>query len=531
LREGQEIDEALRAIRDRVSAIGQEHVPHDTQLDAVRHFWRTKRLPSLKDGRLVSFGLCVPPVSDGPPIMEDCARFGILLDELEQWADNPRCYRRCYQGLLTSYFRYDIHHPKTPTEGKQNWIALRQYLAGRLPAISTGDVNPEWVTCALSNREVLSDTPCASYAKELLKGEGGRLRLVRSAFLIDDASWFLRELIVAQVVAATNEGDDAFRGLVSRLLALIKPNLVLRDRGLGLILDRYAALSNPAVNESLRNCAIEWWGNPWLPSNKMRWGSVTVAARQMVANWLKAEFVESFFTLLAEEGTADRRRLEFWKRYVKSMDKVQFALGSDARFSRAKDFVELRAKMKGATVDLKDSDGSNNAFLMTIGDLVVVEFSGRSNALYGYSAKAGLPFTLDAPVVTAKDARNSLKRSRNLIWLRHADGIHGWARWEGAFEDLMRRKFGIAPDVDLSSKRYAIGPMNASASTEWTARRWPSDYNRDTLNQFAQDRGLMLQDNSRQGGNLWVLAPFDASIDRILKQWGFTYRSNKGWWK
>ena len=144
----------------------------------------------------------------------------------------------------------------------------------------------------------------------------------------------------------------------------------------------------------------------------------------MVAEWLKLEFIETFFTLLAEEGTGDRRRLEFWKRYVNQIDHINFALGNDARSSSTKDFAVLREKMQGLTVPLIDPISSNNAFIMTIGDLVVVEFSGRANALYGYDGRQGLPFDLERPVVVVKDGRNSLKNSERRLWLKHRDGIH-----------------------------------------------------------------------------------------------------------
>src|SRR5207249_2018302 len=105
----------------------------------------------------------------------------------------------------------------------------------------------------------------------------------------------------------------------------------------------------------------------------------------------------------------------------------------------------LRAKMKGLTVPLIDTVSSNNAFVMTIGDLVVVEFSGRANALYGYDRRHGLPFELASAVVSARDGRNSLKNSRRQIWLKHADGIHGWNKWEDMFEATLRRQFHVEP--------------------------------------------------------------------------------------
>ena len=43
----------------------------------------------------------------------------------------------------------------------------------------------------------------------------------------------------------------------------------------------------------------------------------------MVADWLKLEFIETFFTKLAEDGFGDPRRMNFWKRYVKAINHIE----------------------------------------------------------------------------------------------------------------------------------------------------------------------------------------------------------------
>ena len=55
------------------------------------------------------------------------------------------------------------------------------------------------------------------------------------------------------------------------------------------------------------------------------------------------------------------------------------ALGADARDNSSPDFKTLRKKMAGLVVPLQDNVRSNNAFIMRIGPLVIVEFSGYSN--------------------------------------------------------------------------------------------------------------------------------------------------------
>ena len=361
-------------------------------------------------------------------------------------------------------------------------------------------------------------------------GETRAIAWLRTNLGIDDRSWFLRELVLAQIAAATKETDPSFSGRIPQLLALLASNLVLRDRGMMLLLDRYARIASAPLQHGLRDAAVAWWGNPWLTSNSMRWGGVNAAARAMVAEWLKLEFIESFFTLLADEGTGDRRRLEFWKRYVNAIDDIHFALGTDARSSRTRDFVELRAKMKGRTVSLIDFVSSNNAFVMTIGDLVVVEFSGHANALYGYDRRQGLPFDLSIPVVTAKGRPNSLKNTRRQVWLKHADRIHGWSTWEQMFEATLQKQFQIEPAARSILSQPPRAPVRSPTPADVAAS--PIPYSLTALARFAAEEGLEIDDNSSRGGNLWVRTTvWTPAADRVLSPWGFKYRFRKGWWK
>jgi hypothetical protein len=257
----------------------------------------------------------------------------------------------------------------------------------------------------------------------------------------------------------------------------------------------------------------------------MRWGGVTPAARAMVSEWLKLKFIEDFFTLLVEEGTGERRRLEFWKRYVNAIDEIHFALGAEASTNPSKDFVDLRRKMKGLTVSLRDS-GPNNAFVMRMGDLVVVEFSGRANALYGYHSKRGIPFRLDEPVACAKNARNSLKNSNRYLWWKHSDGVKGWKKWEQMFAAGLKQHFGIEPTTAIASPPRAVRPRPVVADLFSTA------YSRTSLDAFAAVQRLSIEDLSNRGGSLWVRsATWSAPVDSVLAPWGFQYKAGKGWWK
>jgi hypothetical protein len=81
--------------------------PEDLQRQAVGRFLKSQKIETFKDARSVSFGLCIPSGVASPCILEDPQRFLAVLEGLSEWVKAPRWYRRCYQGLVRSYFSYD----------------------------------------------------------------------------------------------------------------------------------------------------------------------------------------------------------------------------------------------------------------------------------------------------------------------------------------------------------------------------------------------------------------------------------------
>ena len=554
------IDAVVAGLQRHAKAGTAASVPEDLQQQAVRRFWDAQRFDNLRDARLVSFGLCIPSRPAGPCIMEDKQRFRAVLDNphgVDQWLGDPRWYRRCFQGLVRSYFTYDGSVATAPPVGRQNWGDLRDYLKDRTPSIVDRKVNPDWVKTATDHRQLFGEDPCATYAAAVLDGDTSTVEHLCEQLGVIKASWFLRELVLAQVRQATKLGHERFKERIPMLVRLLESNRILRDSGLILMLDKYASVAQPAIDEPLRNAAVEWWGNPWLPSNEMRWGGVVPKAREMVAEWLKREFIEAFFTKLAEDGVGDRRRANFWLRYVKSMGKVQFALGARALHSSDRDFVALRQKMKGLFTELKTTDSSNNAFVMTMGPLVAVEFGGMGNAFYGYDQRKVLPFDPSQPVVTAKNARNSLKHSQRMLWMQHQDGIKGWNKWEEMFEATLKAEFDIKPNVAPQRvvSRVAVPqaappvptPVAAPAApapprtTPTLEQRLPlppapppsaNGFSMASLADLARTKNLTIEDLSDWNGNVWVRTEDnDLQVNKVLLDWKFAYRRGKGWWR
>ncbi len=489
---------------------------HDLLLKAVKAFWIDSQLHSVRQARLVSFALTLPVPSSGQCLMDDSDRFGCLLDGLKRLRNRPLEYRRCYQGLLHSYFSYDTYSDKTSDAGRINWRALRHHLHENHALLNCGRIVPDWVHAVAENLQIFGDDPCAPYAKVVLEGDSSAINELCEKLGITKGSWFWYELVIAQIRWSVRENRDVFLKYMPRLLELLRDNEVLRDKGLTMILDHYASLPHPEINVKLREAAVEFWGNPWLPSNKARWGGVAIEAKDMISDWLKRDLIKAFFEVLSADGVANQRRVNFWLKYVGSIDRIHFALGSWALDVDNKNMQELLRRMAGLTTELKGGVQHNNAFIMYMGDFVAVEFGGVGNSCYVYDRKSGLPFSLDRRVTVGVNAENSLKNGRYLFKLPHHDGAT--ESWEERFSVELQRDLNICQDGVRNAIRKSVSPASPRATP-------------DVL-MMAKVKGLVIEDLREKNGNLWIKTDSsDLEFSRILMRDGFKYKYGKGWWK
>jgi len=538
-----EIDELLADMRRR-GAAGAAAVPEDIQLEAVQRFWDSMSISTFRDTLLLSWAISLPHKENGACILEDRPRFHKVLLAVVRQKDRPRAFRRCFQGLLKNYFFYDGLAETAPAIAQKNWEELRNFLKVSTVSLEEDGQCPDWVRTVCAQMQLFTNSPCEHFVPALLGGDSHEVDLVAGQVGISQSSWFFRRLILDQIEVASRRGHTEFRFLLGHLLSAIATRELLQDRALTLLLDRYAQIPDAKEHPKLRDAAVSRWQNPWLPSNEKHWGSVSHQARAMISDWLKREFIQEFFLKLAEEGASDTRRMKFWLRHVKMITKIEFALGATVRKSRDRDLVVLKQKMTGLICELEAQH--NNAFIMTMGSIVAVEFSAAGNAFYAYDARKTLPFDTDQRLVLGVDHANSLKsQARAKVYLRHADGVHGWTRWEEMFEERLGDAFRTTAidDVTLAKPK----PMHESrAPTRLSTvleRHSPSTllsrgelaarpYSREVLEAYVQKIGGVIDDKSGKGGNLWVLAEAEwESTDRVLKAWGFRYKAAKGWWK
>ena len=82
---GDSIDAVIERLQRHLKDGSSGRLPErDLQLETVRRFWMTGELPTLKDARLVAFGLGLPAGPEGECLLADGARFDALLRGLDQ---------------------------------------------------------------------------------------------------------------------------------------------------------------------------------------------------------------------------------------------------------------------------------------------------------------------------------------------------------------------------------------------------------------------------------------------------------------
>jgi hypothetical protein len=535
---------------------GESRPQRDVLVEAVQRFRATPILNNSREARLVSFGCTELIGSSSYRLIEDSDRFPRLLDGVERGfrAYLPQ-FRKSYQGLLDAYFQYSPV-PTIPS-GLANWNQLKHWLKQYARDVNEPDgINQLWVTALQSNAQVFSENPAQAYGRDYLEGRDAEVNKFRQDLGIREDSWFTEQLVRARIKAATTEPQDAqFKRHIPKVLELLKSldksRGTLFNEGLGGILTRFEQCRPQGVDETLRDYALAQWGNPQiLGGEKSGWRSVSTPVRNMVSAWLNKHYIEYFFGVLAQEGRSDQRRLKFWVRYHGSLGLVNFALGPQARESYAPDMRAARTKLKDLIVALQGGgDGGNNAFVMSFGDWVAVEFGQTGNACFLFKQN-DMPFVLgqnvSAPDVRAHDRTRSRGASGSER-MTHSQTREG--TWEQRFERELASR-GIYPDQGYSSGNAFAGvgvsgtpryvppttrPPVAPTSVSPPPKPLPTkfDANEERLLRVECERHrFVLRDLRPSNGNLWV--EIDDSdnfgLSERLVAWGFRYKAGKGWW-
>jgi len=489
--------------------------PSERTLLAIRSFRSQGRDVDYRTLRLVAYACCQWMAADLYAVLTDAVALETLLSAVAVYTQDPRAFRRLYTGILSAYLNAERYASWFSIDAERGFGLLQNFLSTTCKAV--GEVQPPLPRIEILKQypQILSDSPGHYFSAKWIAGEPNELANITEKLSITGNSWLAVETVKAAIQETVSSNDSVFLSRIPTLLAAaIDPRFqAIRDDIYEHVLTRYAQIEPPTVHPQLRDAVIAAWKNPWLPSNQGAWGRVSKNVRDMVSGWLKLELIHQFFETLQEHGRQDRRRFEFWRTYHEQMDDVYFALGRDAYRSNHPNLIKLRAEMDGRLFELTGTLPTTNAFIMCMGDRVVVEFSQTANAAHTFSRQR---FLVDP---TSKSA--------SILQLKIASGEDRWIH-RGDWEEDFRLRLAGRNRTRAMPIAAAI-PGMAPIQSRSVSQLRSADIEIIT---FARMRHIRIEDRRSLGGNLWLFyIGRDPSIIASLEMWGFSFKQDRGWWR
>jgi hypothetical protein len=540
--------EALRNVQRDLAGDGDRPPTDDLLNLSLQKFFKTQQVTSFNELKYVCFGVTVPVGKDLSRLIDKPALLGDLLSLVSVQNAQPRKFRRCYQGLLTGYFGFD-RYATTDGDTGENWQNLRSYLNDHLlpmrKVAKARGTAPDWLQTLYEHKNLLSDDPCSRYATGLSRGDATELREIFIGLGIAGSSWVWQDALMGYVRHVCAFADVNFLKGLTRLLDLIGGRgditlpAALAIQATAMVVIRYCSCASQPEHNVLRDTCIHWIGNPWI--NRTAWDAHVnhEPARQMVNGWLKRRLIKDFFELLAQDGSADLRRLNYWLKWEPQITDMWFVMGTNARENHSEPFMELRKRMTGRDRILNDNNHQNNAFVMRIGQLLVIEFGVTNNACFVFAA-SDFRTSLDRKLFMITDLKQKIGATR----LSHM------SHWEGRFDYELRRLLQSVPMskgvLNTPEPTSTIPRVNQSwvknfvpASTELISTASQTLRSRLTQEVFnniqllCQQHGVEWESNLPKKGALWVLIPDRkqrVGFASILDRYGFRYTDGKGFW-
>jgi len=429
--------------------LGPSHFePIDRQRETIAKLKSHRYLPTLKEARWLAFGLSLP-LPDAPCLLEDPDWFELALQQISAWQNEPRRFRKCFQGLLHSYFGYDGNGllPNAPRSevGKANWRVLQNYLQNHLHQLkgpSENGLQPEWVDCLSNFPALLSNEPGLALADSEQKMPLTSAQVIKTLGIPRD-SWFSKIWALAPLHQALSLPDEGFLERLPELIELLENHPELHDAALSAVLNRCGRIQTPSgqmpPHAGLREHCASHWGSPWLPTHQERWRHINPAALALLKDWFKLELIELFFRQLSDDREMRQRKTAFWQKHYKRIDSLHLALGPLAMNAKEPAWVQLRQKTLGFTVDMLDVNPHNNALVMAIGQHMAIELAGTSDDFCHY--QFGDTASADPGVKTSQGfSSKALRESPQVAWLAHKDELGSEGQltpWEIQFEALL----------------------------------------------------------------------------------------------
>lgn len=317
-----------------------------------------------------------------------------LLETYSRQAKAGHLWRLTWFGLLCSYFAFDpLAASKKELDGWDLLQAVLERTQSHVCAPKTSGALPDWVAALNDHPNLLRRDAADRYALDYVAGRDEDLRRLSTDLSIPEGSWFWHALVLSAVRRSAEQPDEQFKAAIPKLLELVKARPVFRDESLEIILTRYHRCAQAPVHEQLRNFVVnkEVWRNPKLRAAGIAtaWNRVSDPVWQMVLNWVNERNLKAFFEILATRNSSDEGRLAFWSRYLKqiSWTRLIFSSETTALARSSPEIRELLAGEEGAYATLWGNK-SLDAFMMQIGNYLIVEFSAKGNAAYIYPSSS-----------------------------------------------------------------------------------------------------------------------------------------------
>lgn len=453
---------------------------------------------------------------------DDSALFSAVTAELRNLIISKEISSVTWNSLLFHYFDSLGNREES---SKKNWLLLRALLADTREVMYANTPHKvKWLTVLQENPNLLQDNPCYTYAERLLAGDGEIADTLREDLRIPEHSWFWEEIILSQLNHIITYEDSRFNSHIPGMIALCKPHPTLVNKAIKILLSRYVESAYKSQeHKELKEFTLEKWGSPTF-ERQTKYGLVAEHVHQMVREWVVAEDLRDFFSLLQDDGKADERRFNFWSQFIPQITYSRIVLGVNAWNDHRTDFVNLRKNKAGRVSQLAGSTDSNNAFMMMIKDYLIVVFSEVGNACFIYNRK-DINKNFEAKQQNARELKNlSSKRHR---WIQIAS-------WEIKFlEGLAQLGIHLEPNKPRITYRAdgSYAPSSLSNIRSNTSTVASQKFDELEFEPFVRMHNLAVADNRSKGGVLWVL---DKNITRAVREqlriWNFKYKTGKGYW-
>lgn len=492
----------------------------------VTKYRQSRKVAGIRDLKYVCYGV-VMPMQDGWCVLSDDNLRDDFLANIDNLSESRQRFR-CFQALLSSYFAFARYDEQTSKAAHSGWEILRGWLWRQRTLFQWENKADEqrksgWFVILAKNENLLTHNPCDRYGEDMLRGDNSNIEEARQGLGIPRDSWVMEETILSQMRSASSFGDTTFKLHIDQLLNLttgqtsVEISDLIKKKAIALLVSRYARCDSKPEHPVLRDASVSTIGNPWLKRTawdawvKNRSDQPDDEAREMVNGWLTGQLIRDFFALLSEDGQADQRRLNYWLAFVDKIDGTPWlALGPDAMRNSSKPYRELRERARGRLLRLDNPGASNNnAFIMKMGERLIVEFGVTGNACYVYPATP-VPFKLGGVSISTSDLRNKTLGES----LHHRDGRIAWER------NFDRVLFG--------SGGYSSFTASRAKSNSFQNTRHNLSYVEEYVKKFS----IHFEDH-RPEGAFWVLTQkgLNSGVDQNLEAWGFKYKAGRGWWK